>query len=264
MNRFPALLLFCCLSCPALATPTTEVINLGYSMADSMVPAIQPLLREGERVSAYGNQLIIRAEPKRMEEIRALIAELDRQPAKLMISVASTGDAITDQQGYQVDGRFGDIVVGDPRSGTQTRIIRRSTRGQNDGLRQITASEGYPVLIQTGQSVPLQSYTTDVYGRVIEGTQYRDVTQGFYATVRVNGDIATISLSANNDRINRNDRRIIDVQQTDTVLTARLGEWVTVGGIGDSERSNDRDIGRRTSTRSQNDGTVRIKIDRVN
>lgn len=250
------------------AAPTTEIFSLGYNMAESMIPAIQPMLREDERVSAYGNQLIVRAEPERLEEIRALLNQLDRQPARLMISVANSGGITSSERGYQVDGRIStgpaDIVVGDPRSGNQARIINRSTRGQNDGVRQVTANEGYPVLIQTGQSVPLQSYTTDVYGRVMENTEYRDVTQGFYATVRLNGDLATITLSANNNNVNRSDSRIVDVQQTDTVVTARLGEWVTVGGVADSQLSSGTDIGRRTSTRSQNDSSVRLKIDRIN
>lgn len=261
-------LLMLCGSLPTQAAPTTEIFTLGYNMAENMIPAIEPMLQDDERVSAYGNQLIVRAEPERLEEIRALLRELDRRPAQLLISVANTGESISNQQGYQVDGRFDsgptDIVVGDPRNGNQARIIRRSTRGQNDGVRQVTANEGYPVLIQTGQSVPLQSTTTDPYGRVIQNTEYREVTQGFYATVRLTGDLATITLSANNDSVNRSDNRIIDVQQTNTVVTGRLGEWITVGGIADSDLSSGTDIGQSISTRSQNDSSVRLKVDRAN
>ena len=262
-----ALMIYCS-SVSVQAAPTTEIFSLGYNMAENMIPAVQPMLRDDERVSAYGNQLIVRAEPERLEEIRALINELDRQPSRLLISVSNSGELLSNDSGYQVDGRFdtgpADIVVGDPRNGNQARVIRRSTRGQNDGVRQVTANEGYPVLIQTGQSVPLHSTTTDVYGRVIENTEYRDVTQGFYATVRLNGDLATITLSANNNSVNRSDNRIVDVQQTDTVVTARLGEWVTVGGVADSARSSGTDIGRRISTSSQNDSNVRLKVDRAN
>lgn len=250
------------------AAPTTEIFSLGYSMADTLIPAIKPMLRDDERVSAYGNQLIVRAEPERLEEIRVLLSQIDRRPAQLLISVANAGESISSERGYQVDGRIGtgpvDIVLGNPRYGTQARVIGRSTRDQNDGMRQVTANEGYPVLIQTGQSVPVHATTTDAYGRVFEGTEYRDVTQGFYATVRLNGELATITLSANNDSINRSDNRVIDVQQTDTVVTARLGEWITVSAVGDSELGSDSDIGRRISTRSQNDSSLRLKIDLAN
>ena len=247
------------------AQQRTEIFTLSYSMADSIVPAIQPMLEDDERISAYGNQLIVRAEPARIEAIRRMLSDLDRQPRRIMISVANSGSVTSSEQGYQFDGRIGtgagDVVIGNPRGDNQTRIIRRETRGINDGVRQITANEGYPVLIQSGQSVPLTSTTTDIYGRVIRQTQYQNVTQGFYATVRLNGDMATVTLSANNDRINRNDARGLDVQQADTVVTARVGEWITIGGLGDAADSNDRDIGRRTTTRSQEQGSLRIKID---
>lgn len=250
-----------------LAAPRTEVIPLGYNMAEDVIPAIQPMLRADERVSAYGNQLIIRAEPERLQEIRALLSEIDRQPAKLRITVANSGSSLDSQSGYRVDGRLGtgagDIIVGQPRGSNSTRIIRRETRGAGDGTRVITANEGYPVLIQTGQRVPLTSTTTDVYGQVINQTQYHDVTSGFYATVRLNGDIATITLSANNDRMNAGGRGIVDVQRTDTVVTARLGEWVTVGGVDDAGSGQERGIGRRTTTRSAQQQSVRLMVERL-
>ncbi len=259
------LILALAVSGPIQAAPQTEIFTLGYSMADSMIPAIQPMLRDDERVSAYGNQLIVRAEPERLEEIRALLANLDRKPNQIRISVANSGNAVSSERGFEINSRFetgaGDIVVGD--GSNQSRIIRRETRGQSDGVRRLTASEGYPVLIQSGQSVPLTTTTTDAFGRVVQQTQYRNVTQGFYATVRLNGNQATITLSANNDRLNSNDNRVIDVQQADTVVTGRVGEWITIGGLGDTARSNDKDIGQRITTRNQNDSSIRLMVERL-
>lgn len=252
----------------ANAAPTTEVIPLEYGMADDMLPAIQPLLRNDERASAYGNQLIIRAEPERLQEIRALLTDLDRRPAQLRISVASAGTSTGSQSGYRVDGRIqtdaGDVVIGQPRGTSQARVIRRETTGASDGVRVILANEGYPVLIQTGQSIPLDTISTNVYGQVMRQTQYHDVTSGFYATVRLHGDRATITLSANNNRLNSSDRDVIDVQRTDTVVNARLGEWVTIGGVDDYDDSQDRDIARRITTRSAQQQSVRLMIERVN
>lgn len=249
------------------AAPTTEVITLNHGLAEGMIPAVQPMLREDERVSAYGNQLIIRAEPARIAEIRQMLGELDRQPVRLRISVANTAASNSTQQGYAIDGRIRtgpvDIVTGDRTGSNQTRIIRRETRGSNDAVRQITANEGYPVLIQQGQSIPVTSTTTNVYGQVMEQTQYRDVTQGFYATVRLNGDFANITLSSNNDRVNASDSRLIDVQRSDTVLTTRLGEWVSVGGIDDATTREDQGIGRRTRTRSADQNTIQLMVERL-
>lgn len=249
------------------AAPRTEVIPLDYGMAADLLPAVQPLLREDERASAYGNQLIIRAEPERLQEIRALLTDLDRRPAQLRISVANTGTSTGRQSGYRVDGRIqtggGDVVVGQPRGGNQTRIIRRETTGANDGVRTILANEGYPVLIQTGQSIPLTTSSTNVYGQTMRQTQYHDVTSGFYATVRLHGDRATITLSANNDHLSASGQDVIDVQRTDTVVSARLGEWVTVGGVDDFDNHQDRDIGRRMATRSAQQQSIRLMVERA-
>jgi len=252
----------------ANAAPTTEVVPLGYNMAENIIPAIQPMLQSNERVSAYGNQLLIRAEPQRIDEIKALVARLDTQPSRLMISVANTGSSSGSTGGYRVDGRIdtgpADIIIGDPNNrGNSARIINRRTYGSNDGVRQIMASEGYPVLIQGGQSVPITTTTTNVYGQVIEQTQYQDVTQGFYATVQLSGDMATITLSANNNRLNSRRQGVIDVQQADTVVTAPLGQWVTVGGLDDTSSGRDSDIGRRISTQRSDSGSIRLKVDRV-
>lgn len=250
------------------AAPRTEVIPLGYSLAEDMIPALQPMLRADERVSAYGNQLIIRAEPERLQEIRVLLADLDRQPAQLRITVSNAGSTLGDQSGYRVNGRLqtgpGDIVVGHPRGNNQARIIRRETRGASDGTRVVTANEGHPVLIQTGQRVPLTNTSTNIYGQVVNQTEYHDVTSGFYATVRLNGDLATISLSTNNDRMHAAGNEVIDVQQTDTVVTARLGEWVTIGGFDDTANQRSRDIGRRTTTRSSQQQSLRLMVERIN
>ncbi|WP_150301584.1 secretin N-terminal domain-containing protein [Pseudomonas profundi] len=249
------------------AAPTTEVIPLNYGLAESLIPVIQPMLQDDERLSAYGSQLIVRAEPERIEDIRNLIADLDRKPARLKISVASNTNVTGRSHGHRIDGRFGSetgsVVIGTPGEHNRGRIIRRETRSAADGVRQITANEGYPVLIQSGHSVPLATRSMDAYGQIVEQTHYRDVTQGFYATVRLNGDMATISLEANDDRMNRNDNQRIDTRHTNTQITARLGEWVTVGALGDAETAESRDIGRRTTTRQEDSGSIRLMIERL-
>lgn len=249
------------------AAPITEIVPLHHGLAETLVPAVQPMLSPTERVSAYGTQLIIRAEPERIAEIRTLIHELDKKPSRLRISVANSGGTTDAANGYRVDGRIGDrsgeVVIGDPRSGNRARIIHRETRRDNDGVRQLTASEGYPVFIQSGQSVPITTRSQDEYGRVIDHTQYQDVTQGFYATVRVNGEIATIRLSSNNDQISPDDDQRIDVRHISTQVSARLGEWVTIGSVSDIATGSNRDLGRRTTTRRQDSGTIRLMVERL-
>lgn len=261
------LLLCWMVAMPLQAAPTTAVITLNHTLADALLPAIEAMLDDSERASAYGNQLIIRAEPERIATIREAIGELDRQPGRLRISVASTETLDLAQQGYELNGRVRagdvDVITRTDRNGNQARIIQRQTRGSSDGVRQITANEGYPVMIQRGSSVPITTTSSNIYGQVVEQTQYREVAEGFYATVRISGNLATIYINANNDRLNRNDSRIVDIQRADTVVTAPLGEWVTIAGTGNSQSEDDDGIGRSLSTRNANQNSLRLKVERL-
>ena len=265
----PSLALLCCmlLTTALAAAPRTEVITLDHELADHILPVIQPLLHNDERASAYGNQLIIRAEPERLSEIQQLLTQLDRQPAQIRISVANADTAQGHQSGYQINGRIrtsnGDIIVGHPRGANEASITRRETNSATDLVREIIANEGYPVLIQSGQSIPLTTTSTNIYGQIIQQTQYHNVTAGFYATVRLNGDMATISLSANNDRLAETNGDVVEIQHADTVVTARLGEWINIGAVNDLTQAQGNDLSRRTTTRNAAQQSLSLRIDRI-
>lgn len=264
---FGYLMLSSVIAMPLAAAPTTEVITLNHTLAEALLPAVETMLDNSERASAYGNQLIIRAEPDRIGAIREAVSELDRQPGRLRISVASAETVDLDQRGYELDGRIRaggvDVITRTDRNGNQARIIQRQTRGSSDGVRQITANEGYPVMIQRGSSVPITTTSENAYGQVVQQTQYREVAEGFYATVRISGNLATIYLNANNDRLNRNDNRVVDIQRADTVVTAPLGEWITIAGTGDARSGDDSGIGRSLSTRGADQSSLRLKVERL-
>lgn len=269
LRQFSALILYALvlsISIGAQAIPTTEIIALRYASAETMVPALQPFLNANEGISAYGNQLILRAEPERLPVLRQLVQDLDRRPARLRISVANAGSQFSSERGFEASGRLrtgpGEVIIGEG-GNTQTRIIRRETRGANDGVRQITASEGYPVLIHSGQSIPLRSTATNAWGQTVEQTTYRDAVTGFYATVRLNGNIATITLSTRDDRVNPANPQVIDIQRAESVVSAPLGEWITFGELGDLENTQNRDIGRRTTTRRADQQSIRIMVERL-
>src|SRR5690606_6468538 len=157
----------------------------------------------------------------------------------------------------------GDIVVGQPRGGNQARIIRRETSHADDGVRVIVANEGYPALIQPGQSIPLTATTTSSCGLAMQQTEHHDVLPALCGPERLNGDTATIHLSSNHDRQSTAGRGVVDVQRTDTVVSARLGEWVTIGGVDDLESSQRRDVGRRITTRNTAQQSIRLMVERL-
>lgn len=253
------------ISLPSLAA--TELIQLNYRTADEVMPVVQSVLDGQGKVSPYGNQLMVNASPEKIQEIRDLLGQLDTAPRRLLISVDTSESGYQDSEGYAVNGSasIGNVDIeagrGEVHGRDQVRIIRRSTDSQRGGVQQVQATEGYPALIQVGQSVPLTSTSTGPYGQVYQNTQYRNVTQGFYVTASLTGDIVHVSINSNNDRLNRANPDVIDVQSTDTRVSGRLGEWITLGGISEQSQGDDNGFLRRHSTQGANDMSMRIKVD---
>lgn len=258
-----ALLLVCSLPLQA----ATELLPLNYRMADEVLPLIQTALDGQGKASAYGNQLLINATPAKIDEIRDLLAQLDKAPKRLLISVATSEQDLDSSSGYRIDGSASagttQIIAGrgEVHGRDQARIIRRSTSSRSGGTQQVQATEGYPALIQVGQSVPLTSTNVGPYGRVYQNTQYHDVNQGFYVTATIHGDIVNLNISSNNDRINHSRPEVIDTQSTSTRVSGHLGEWIPLGGISQRDQSQDSALTRHYSTRGQNDISLRIKVD---
>ncbi len=234
-------------SCSVMAA--TEIVPLNNRTSADLLPVAQNFLGKDGKVSAYGNQLIVNAEPGKIAELRAFIAQLDTAAKRLLITVDTNENNLQDNQGYSVNGV------------PQTRIINRSTESRDGGIQQIQASEGVPALIQVGQSVPLTTTQTDPYGRLQNQTQYRNVTQGFYVTASVTGETVHLSISTNRDRMSQERPDVVNVQSTDTTVSGRLGEWITLAGVNRQTQADKQALGRSYSTQGRDDMTLRVKVD---
>lgn len=245
----------------------TEVIQLNNRMGEEVLPVAESVLGGQGRVTAYGNQLIVNAPDALIRELRQVVDQLDVAPKRLLISVDTQDSASSATGGYRVDGsvRAGDVEFetgrGEIGGRDQVRIIRRSTNSRDGGIQQIQASEGYPALIQVGQSVPLTTQGTDGYGQIYQQTQYRDVLRGFYATATVHGDRVQISISSSRDRLAQGRSGVVEVQNADTRVSGRVGEWITVSGVDESASSDQRGTLRRYSTQGSQNLSMRLKVD---
>ena len=234
-------------SCSAMAD--TEVVNLSNRTSADLLPVAQNFIGKDGTVSAYGNQLIVNADPGKIQDLRALralLAQLDTPAKRLLITVDSNEN---NQQ------NSGD---------SQTRIISYGTASRDGGIQQIQASEGVPALIQVGQSVPLTTTQPDAYGRPQNQTQYRNVTQGFYVTASVTGETVHLAISTNRDRMSQERPDVVNVQSTDTTVSGRLGEWIPLAGINRETQADKSSTTRSYSTQGRDDLTVRVKVDTLN
>lgn len=245
----------------------TEVIPLKFRMAEDVLPIAESVVGDQGKINAYGNQLIINAPASVINELRDVLAQLDNEPRQLLISIDSQNSATSGASGYSVDGsaRAGNVEVqtgrGERNGRDQVRIIRHSTTSEGGGIQQVQATEGYPALIQVGQSVPITTSGHDGYGQIYQQTQFRDVTRGFYATATIHGDQVQVTISSHQDRMSSSRPGAIDVQETNTSVRGKLGEWITLGGIDESASSSQSGTLRRYSTQGRQDLSLRLKVD---
>jgi type II secretory pathway component GspD/PulD (secretin) len=231
------------LTCSVCVMAATEVVPLNYRTSDDLLPVAKSFLGPDGTVSAYNNQLIVNAEPRKIEELRALISQLDVAARRLLISVDTSDSASRSSNGMN-----------------QSRVISYGTASREGGVQQVQASEGAPALIQVGQSVPVTTTRTDNYGYAQSNTEYRNVTQGFYVTASVTGDIVHLNISTNRDRVSQERPDTFKVQSTDSQVSGRLGEWITLAGVSDQSIADRQGNTQQYSTQGREDMTLRVMV----
>lgn len=237
--------LFLCASLSAQAA--TELLPVKHRLAEDLLPAAQAALNGAGNVSAYGNQLIVTSTPEKMRELRELVERLDAPARRLLISVST-----------QASGTYN--VNSPNHSQAPLRIINHSTP-RNGGVQKIHTSEGYPALIQTGQSIPITSISSGPYGELYADTQHRELARGLYVTAHLSGNVVHLALSSQHDSLEQSSREIITTRQVDTRVSGPLGEWILIGSSAQSGRAQHGGTVVRHSTGSPDDFILRIKVD---
>ncbi|WP_449431974.1 secretin N-terminal domain-containing protein [Pseudomonas putida] len=236
--------LFVCLllALSLAAQAATEVLPLQHRSSADLLPTAQSFLGKEGSVSAFENKLIVNASPERIDSLRSLLQQLDTAPKRLLISVDNNDSNFQENHG-------------------NARIIHYATANRAGGMQQIQASEGQAALIQVGQSIPFTSTSTDGYGRIQSNTEYRNVTQGFYATANLSGDTVRLQISSNNDSISHERADVVKVQSTDTTVTGKLGEWMTLAGFNQQSQADQSTSSLSYSTQRGENMTLRVKVD---
>ena len=237
-----------------------EIIPMKNRMVEDVIPIIKPLVIRGGTVTGMNNQLIVKTTPSNIELIKSVLEQIDNAPRKLLISVkrSNNNNINTEENGFSIKFDSKNIKIKAPDISEEGAIVQNKNgkrnviryrksyeefQEQEDNIFYVNALEGNPAFINMGQLIPVRNQTTVVTSGatvVQENIEYHNVSSGFYVTPKLQGKNVTLAISPHFAKINQKEKNIINVQNISTTIYGKLGEWMPIGGVDQSQNSSDK------------------------
>ena len=249
-------------------------IQLQNRPAEEIIPIVKPLLGPGEVITASGFKLFLRASPASVEQVRDIIDALDVASKMLQISVFQGSER--DLKTVAISGNLriesGDASVGAGvgssgkqgagniayNSGNVSGDISANssqTSKVSNPVHQLRVSEGTEGFIQTGNQIAYSSYNN--------GTEFKDVTTGFYVLPRIRGSVVMLKVRPFKNSQSNTGTGTIDTQSANTAISGRLGEWLPLGGVSEQFKRSQSGIGSSSSSEGSNQSSIWIRADLI-
>jgi hypothetical protein len=217
--------------------PVLEIVPLRHRTADQVLPALRLLLEPGATLSAHGNQVIMRASPGNVAELKQVLAEVDRPLRRLQISVRFEEDIAAARRNLAAGGRVDDrgarieLRAGDTQAARAERVDQR-----------VQVLEGGVARIAAGKTA------------VIAGTPY-GVGTGFHVVPRLSGEVVFLDVATEKAGRER--------QGLATTVSGRLGEWLELGGADRQRAGGERGLLSESGARLQATRQVWLKVEEL-
>src|SRR4030088_2065636 len=91
----------------SLAQQALEIIPLRHRTVEQVLPVLQPLVEPGGALTGQSGQLIVRASPANLAEIKRALEAIARPLRRLQISVRFDDSLEAARQGIEASGRAG-------------------------------------------------------------------------------------------------------------------------------------------------------------
>ena len=243
------------------AETVIEVIPLTYRPASEILPLLAPLVGDTAQLVDNGSNLLVKTTPEQLAEIKAIVGQLDVRQNNLLVTVMQSRQTTADELNAGVRVQLNVPIDNPSKSGGRMMARVRQTQGKNadENTQTIRTLEGVAAHIKAGNMYPRQNFS--VYGYPTT-TEFTEATTGFAVTPRLVGEQVTLSVSPWSDRMNG--RGQIETQDAQSTLSVKLGEWVELGGAGESSNNsaNSRFVNTRQIDKSQIH--ILVKVDKAN
>lgn len=267
------LLLACLLLGGAAHAQSLEIIDLKHRPAEEVVPLLHPFLAPGGTLTGQRGQLFIRTTPANLAELRKLLAELDKAPRQLQITVLQ-GEAVRlaeDDARLNIDiaaGGRGRITLGEGTASdsVEFRVRRSRSRNRSEDIQRVRVLEGNPATIYLGQSVPIASRSITTTPGGVQSTdtiEYRQVTTGFAVIPRISGDRVTLEIATQRDRLSSGGGGRFELQGVQTTVSGYLGEWIEIGGAVTLETRSQSGVIHRSTDSGDDSRRVLLRVEQL-
>ena len=250
MIRLALGLAIACATGQCLAQYSLEIIALKHSTVEQVLPTLRPLLEPGGTLTGQSGQLIVRASPANLAEIKRALEAIDRPLRRLQISVRFDDSLDAASQGIEASGRVGsagsrlDVRGQGARSSSVDRVDQR-----------LLVLEGGRAYITTGQSRPVvQRQMIQTPAGVVgqETIVMQDIGTGFDVVPRVAGDRVFMDIGSQ-----RETQRIV------STVSGPLGEWFSLGAVSEASSRDSRGIGSASAARGSETRRVWVKVEEI-
>jgi hypothetical protein len=214
------------------AQQALEIIPLRHRTVEQVLPSLQPLLEPGATLSGSRSQLFLRASPSNADDIKRALAAIDRPAKRLQISVRLDDTLERERRDLQASGSIGS---GGVRFSGSAQDSRTSTGERVDQRLQVL--EGSRAMIFAGQS-----------------NDDRALASGFEVVPRLSGGLVHLDIAQQREAG-------MHSQRLTTSTTARLGEWVELGGTAQAGSRDERGIASASGRRSSESRRVWVKVE---
>ena len=256
-----------------------ETIQLRHRPSEEIIPLVQPMLTPGASVTGTGYKLIIKSTPENINQIQALLEEIDINQNQLRVyvsmgkqtnrseqhgsvSVATHGDIGSVVVGSDENTADGDLTITDGKTKFDTRIYQTETSKNKPAVQVMTVAEGYWASISVGQSIPIAARTRNPDGTVTEVIRYQNIMTGYRVMPRTHGDQVTLTIRPIQQSSVDPRYATIDSSELETTVTGKLGEWLFLGGTDQEENLKNAGITYQTRIRSTDVNQVWVKVER--
>ena len=269
------------LTVPAvMAQEKLEVIPLKNRRVEDVIPIIRPLLGRNEKVSGMRDQLIVRASPRKLREIKTLLEKIDIQLKNLRITVKQGFRSQLNELKKELDaeipiGEAGRIIINPGNKGSEGLIIegkigKGSVRGRflqrNSFLDEmntqvVTTLEGNAATIYFTRRIPFKETTSFATGNDVtqlESIRFKDVRSGFMVLPHIRGDQVILEISPQQSRIINGE---IETVGLSTVIRGRLGEWIELGGLNQNRNEQGSGIASRNTSGKVEKRSIFLKVE---